>query len=150
MKESPDHHDAELILRLYELRREEKLRKARDWFAREFSAQNMEEFAQQCPPGSEMNAYYRMVVTYWEMAGSIVNHGLIKLDLFFETAGGELFAVYEKLKPILPEIRKNFKNPHIYENLESLGRDYEKWMTKRAPGAVEAFRERQKAMMKKS
>lgn len=141
MREHADHHDAELMLRLYELRREEKLRKAREWLMREFKAKTPEEFDVQCPWGSEANAYFRMVTSYWEMAASIVNHGLIKPEFFFETQT-EFFAVWEKLKPLVASRRQAFKNPHLWENLESLSADYEKWMAKRAPGALQAFRDR--------
>lgn len=141
MKDNVDHHDAELMLRLYDLRREDKLRRAREWFMREFKATNMEEFLQLCPAGSEPNAFYRMVASYWEMAASVVMHGLVKPEFFFES-NAEFFIVWEKLKPLAPGFRQGFKNPHYWENLENLASDYEKWMSKRAPGALNAFRER--------
>lgn len=149
MREHADHHDAELMLRLYELRREEKLRRAREWFMREFKAATPEEFEQQCPWGSEANAFFRMVTSYWEMAASIVNHGLIKPEFFFETQT-EFFGVWEKIKPLAESSRQSFKNPHLWENLESLSADYEKWMSKRAPGALQAYRERIKSRAAKS
>lgn len=141
MREHPDHHDAELLLRLYDLRREEKLRRAREWFTHEFRAQSQEDFAEQCPPGSEKNAFFRMVVTYWEMVGSIVNSGLIKEDFFFQNTG-EFFGVWERIKPLIPTARENFKNPYLYKNLEQMAANYEEWMTKRTPGAIEAYRQR--------
>jgi hypothetical protein len=141
MREHPDHHDAELMLKLYELRREEKLRKAREWFIRDFKATTLEEMEQQCPWGSEANAFFRMVCGYWEMVASIVNHGLIKPEFFFESQT-EFFGVWERLKPLAPHLRQAFKDPHMAENLESLAADYEKWMSKRSPGAPRAYRER--------
>ncbi|MEJ2008986.1 MAG: hypothetical protein P8Z30_12665 [Acidobacteriota bacterium] len=141
MREHPDHHDAELLLRLYDLRREEKLRRAREWFTHEFNAKSPEEFAQKCPPGSETNAFFRMVVTYWEMVGSIVNSGLIKQDIFFQNTG-EFFGVWEKIKGLIPSTRETFKNPHLYKTLEQMATSYEEWMTKRAPGAIDAYRQR--------
>ncbi|MGC4049003.1 MAG: hypothetical protein QM757_05735 [Paludibaculum sp.] len=63
----PTYEDANLLLRLYEERREEKLRKARAWFVSECKYKTVEDWQKLCPPGSEMNAYYRMVTTYWEM-----------------------------------------------------------------------------------
>ncbi len=148
MREHPDHHDAELLLRLFELRREEKMRQARDWFVRDFKAESQEEFNKKCPPGSEPNAYFRMVVSYWEMAAAIVNNGLIKQEFFFESTG-EFFGVWEKVKPLIESIRANFKNPQLWKNLESLASSYEIWMTKHAPEAVDAYRERIRAMAKK-
>lgn len=141
MREHPDHHDAELLLRLYDLRREEKLRRAREWFTHEFHAQTQEEFFKKYPPGSEENALFRMVVTYWEMVGSIVNSGLIKQDFFFQNTG-EFFGVWERIKGLIPAARESFKNPHLYKNLEEMATNYEQWMNKRAPGAMDAFRER--------
>ena len=148
MREHPDHHDAELLLRLYDLRREEKMRQARDWFAREFRAESEEEFAKRCPPGSETNAFFRMVVSYWEMAAAIVNNGLIKQEFFFESTG-EFFGVWEKVKPLIESARANFKNPQLWKNLENLASSYEAWMTKHSPEAIDAYRERIRAMGKK-
>ncbi len=141
MREHTDHHDAELLLRLYDMRREEKLRRAREWFAREYRGQAAEEFTRKYPPGTEENAFFRMVVTYWEMVSSIVNRGLINQEFFFENTG-EFFAVWEKIKPAMPAIRESYKNPHLWKNLETLARNYEKWMTQRAPEAIGAFRQR--------
>ncbi len=139
MREHPDHHDAELLLRLYELRREEKLRRARDWFLREFRAESMEEFQQKFPRGSEENAFFRMVVSYWDMAASIVNHGLIKEEFFFENTN-ELWVVWQKVKHLAPSAREMRRNPHLWKNLETVAEKFEKWMEQRAPGAVEALR----------
>ncbi len=147
VREHPDHHDAELLLRLYDLRREERLRQAREWFAREFRAESEEELARKCPPGSEKNAYFRMVISYWEMVASIVNNGLIKQDFFFENTG-EFFGVWEKVKPTVEATRQNFKNPHLWKNLETLAANYQEWMNKRAPDAIEAYRQRLRAPAK--
>ena len=133
-----DHHDAELLLRLYELRREDKLRRARDWFIAEFRADGQEDLAKRYPPGTEESAFWRMVPSYWEMAASLLNHGLINEDLFFEN-NGELWAVWIKIEPIVAGIRERIKNPHAYGNLEAAAKKYEAWMEKRAPGAL-AFR----------
>jgi hypothetical protein len=141
MKEHPDNYDAELMLRLYDLRREEKLRTAREWFTREFHAESYEDFSKRYPIGSQENTYFRMVVSYWDMAGSIVNNGLIKEEFFFET-NAEFYAVWIKIKPFAATVREIFKNPHVWKNLESLTDKYEAWMMKRAPGALEATRQR--------
>ncbi|MGH9432591.1 MAG: DUF4760 domain-containing protein [Terriglobia bacterium] len=141
MREHPDHHDAELLLRLYDLRREEKLRQARQWFLTEFEAAPAEELVKKYPPTSKENTYYRMVVSYWDMAASIVNNGLIKEDLFFENTA-ELLAVWLRGKPVITEMRRLFKNPNYSKNLETLANKYEKWMQERAPGALEAMMQR--------
>lgn len=80
-----------------------------------------------------------MVASYWEMAASMLNHGLINEDLFFEN-NGELWAVWMKIEPIVAEFRAETKNPRAYGNLEVAGKKYEAWMEKRAPGALEARR----------
>jgi hypothetical protein len=148
VREHVDHHDAELLLRLYDLRREEKLRRAREWFTQEFQAKSMEDYLKKYPPGSEQNAFSRMVMTYWEMVGSIVNSGLINQDFFFQNTG-EFFIVWEKIKHLLPAAREAYKNPHLWGNLESMTGNYEEWMAKRAPEAVDAFRERLQSFQKK-
>jgi len=149
VRESPDHHDAELILRLYELRREEKLRRAREWYLREFRAETSEDFARQCPPGSDARTSFRMVVSYWEMAASIVNHGLIKANFFFES-NSEFFVVWDRLKPLARILREEYRNPHQWTNLEALAGEFEKWISKQAPGALDALRNRLQALTKAS
>ena len=81
-KRAATYDDAQLLLRLYELRREEKMRTARNWFMRNFRAETLEQFQDLCPLGSEENAYYRMVVSYWEMAASFVAMGVLHHELF--------------------------------------------------------------------
>lgn len=136
--QQPDHYDADLLLRLYDLRREEKLRRAREWFATEFQADSLEDLQKRFPIGTEENTYFRMVISYWEMAASLLNHGLIHEDLFFEN-NGEFWAVWARIEKFVPEIRKTWKNPTAYKNLEDASRKYEKWVEKRAPEAL-AFR----------
>ena len=142
--QKPDHHDAEILLRLYDLRREEKLRAARDWFFGEFQAESPEDLSKCYPFGTQQNAYFRMVVSYWDMAASLLNHGLINDELFFENAG-ELWAIWEKVKRIAPQMRELWKNPTAYKNIEQAAQKYEEWMTQRAPEALAAGRARMQA-----
>lgn len=141
MREHPDHHDAELLIRLYDLRREEKLRQAREWFIGKFNAATFEEMLQKYPHGSQENAYLRMAASYWDMAASIVSHGLINEEFFFENSS-EYWIFWQKLKPLAPAARAAFKNPFYWKNLETLSEKYEKWMTGRAPEALESLRKR--------
>jgi len=147
VRESPDNYDAELLLRLYELRREEKLRRAREWLAGKFQADSKEDFDRQYPLGSEENAFFRMAVSYWDMAASLVNHGLLKEDLFFENTG-EFWLAWEKIRHLAPAIREARKNPLAWKNLETLARKYEQWMATRAPEALEVTRKRLKGTTK--
>jgi hypothetical protein len=148
MKESPDHFDAELLLRLYDLRREEKLRRARQWVAGNFRADSLESLEQAAPAGSEENAYFRMTLSYWDMAASLVNHGLIKEDLFFENTM-EFWLMWEKVRHLALEMRQARKNPLLWKNLETLALKYEEWVAARAPEALDAVRKRMAAPAKK-
>ncbi len=134
------HEQVNLMLRLYELRREPRLRQAREWFIREFSATNWEEFQKQCPPGSEAHTNWRMMVSYWEMVASIVNRGLIEEDFFFEQ-GAEQFLVWDRAKGVIGELRSKFKSPHSLANLEQHCEHLEAWWKRRAPGALEILRQ---------
>jgi hypothetical protein len=139
MREHPDHHDAELLLRLYELRCEAKLRQAREWFENEFQAKSLEDFWLRWPMGCQENAFFRMVVGYWDMVASMVNHGLIQEEFFFENTG-EFWPVWEKIKHLAPALRENRKNPLLWSNLETLAGKYEKWTAKHAPEALDVAR----------
>ncbi len=108
--------EAGLILKLYELRREETMRKARDWYFREFNPQSMADF--QAAIFGEHSGHVRMVVTYWDMAAVLVNRGAIGAELFNE-ANGEHIGVFAKIEPLLPEIRGAF-GPQFATNLEKL------------------------------
>jgi hypothetical protein len=122
-----------LLLKLYDARREPKLREARDWYAANFHPQNVEEAMKLCPPGGQANLYMRMVVGYWEMVASIANRGLIDEELFFENSG-EMWGVYEQLKPTLAGWREMFGSKHIMHNLEQVCTKFEAWREKRDPG----------------
>jgi len=140
-EDHPDNFDAELLLRLYDLRREAKLRQGREWFIREFQAKSFDDYLAQAPPGSENSALFRMTVSYWEMAASLVNHGLINEDLFFENTP-EFWIVWDRVSKFAPTMRERNKNPMVWKNLETLAGKYEQWMAKRAPEALTSLRER--------
>ena len=110
------HEEAELILKLYDLRREETMRKARDWFFLEFNPESMADY--QKAMFSEHSGHVRMVASYWDMAAALVNHGAISPELFNET-NGEHFTVFAKIEPILSEMRSAF-GPQYMANLEKL------------------------------
>ena len=141
------HEQAELVLRLYELRREPRLREARSWFVSNFDAKTPEEMMQKCPPGSEANTSMRMTFSYWEMAAGFANRGLIDDELFFENAG-EGFLVYDRIRELLPAMRAMFKNPHVWGQLENFGKRMEAWSERRAPGNVAHMRQMIAQMMR--
>jgi hypothetical protein len=144
MREHADHHDAELLLRLYDLRREARLREARNWIVSGFAAASAEEYRQKYPVGSNENDFFRMAVAYWDMAASVVNSGLIKEEFFFENTA-EFWTTWYRTKPLILELRGILKNPYYARNLETLAEKYEKWMDQRAPGAMEVHRQRLQA-----
>jgi len=138
MSNPATYDDVNLILRLYDMRREEKLRAARDWFSKNFKVKTMDEFNRLCPPGSDTNAYFRMVTTYWEMVASFVTSGVLNEDLFFQS-GMELLFCWERIKNLLPEIRTAFKNPGMLRNLETVANDFIRSLDKNGPEMYKAF-----------
>jgi hypothetical protein len=110
------HQSADLILKLYELRREAKMREARSWFIG-FTPESADEILQTL--GGPRNADFRMVATYWDMAASLVLHGAIDEQMFHD-ANGEHIAVFAKLQPFLAEYREKTKLPHYLKSLETL------------------------------
>ena len=106
---------AELILRLYELRREEVMRQARTWFF-SFQPESIEDIMRTIQ--GEHSAYYRMVTSYWDMACSFVNHGAIDEEMFND-ANGEQALVFVKIQPFLEQIRAN-GHPTYMQHLEKV------------------------------
>jgi hypothetical protein len=114
------------------------MREARDWFARNFRARTIEEFQALCPQGSDANASYRMFTTYWEMAASLVNHGTLHRELFFES-NQELLFLWVRIQELLPRLREMFQNPASLKNVEQLATAFVDWWEARAPGAYASF-----------
>ncbi len=108
--------EAGLILKLYELRREETMRKARDWFFAEFDPHSMADFTNAMM--GPHSGHLRMVVSYWDMAAALVNNGAISTEFFHET-NGEHIPVFAKIEPLLGEIRASMA-PQFAANLEKL------------------------------
>ena len=108
--------EAGLVLKLYELRREETMRKARDWYFARFHPQSLADYNDGMfgPDG----AFIRMVISYWEMAAALVNHGAISLELFNQT-NGEHIGVFSKVEPFLEALRAQW-GPQYLVNLEEL------------------------------
>jgi hypothetical protein len=115
-------HDAELILKLYDLRREAEMRKARTWFTVEFWPQSADDFvkvATEFP--SQENAWMRQVAGYWDMAASLVLHGALNEELFIHPGiSGEMFFIFAKIHPFLKEIREKMNNPDMFSTIEKI------------------------------
>jgi hypothetical protein len=140
MMANPTHEQGELQLKLFDLRREARLRQARDWFNQKFFPTSLDDAMQIAPMGTEAGTNFMMVVSYWDRVCAYLNHGLLHEELFFET-DGEFFFVWERVKPTIEEGRKRWSNPLFLGNLEKAAKKYETWMEKRAPGHVEAMRQ---------
>jgi len=140
MASKPTHEQAQLHLQVYDLRRETRLRQARDWFQQNYHAETLEEAMQIAAPGTEHGTYLGMVIGYWEQACTLLNYELLHEDLFFETSG-EFFGVWEQLKPVVPQFREAFHDPNLLANLEKAANRFEEWSEKRSPGRIAAMRQ---------
>ena len=148
MAKKPTAADAQLILQLYELRREAEMRKARNWWTAEFFPQSADDFlAISREMGTQENNWLRQVSGYWGLAASFVLQGVLNEDLFLQPGfSGEMFLIYAKLQPFIKELREKAGDPHIFLNVEKVithtkwGRDRLQFMLKR----VEMMRQRRK------
>ncbi len=134
---STPYESGTLLLKLYELRREDTMRKARDWFMM-FNPDSVQDIGAAIQ--GEHSAYYRMVTSYWDMAAGLVNNGAIDEKMFGD-ANGEHIAVFAKVELLLADIRQQFNMPTYLAQLEEL--------VQRQPNAKErlaAMRERFRQM----
>src|SRR6266700_4197801 len=109
MATKPTHEQAQLHLQVYEMRREARLRQARDWFFKNYIVRTFEDAMRIAAPGTESGAFAGMVIGYWEQACALLNYGLLNEDLFFETSG-EFFGVWEQLKAVAPHFREKMSD----------------------------------------
>jgi len=110
--------DANLILKLYDLRREPVMREARNWFFT-FNPTSGAEYMEALM--GEHSGHLRMVITYWDMAASLVNNGAIDEQMFNDANGEHLF-IFSKIEPVLGEIRQIMNAPDALRNFEALVR----------------------------
>jgi hypothetical protein len=135
------YDDVNLILRLYDMRREDKMRAARSWFVANFRPKTMAEFNHLCPPGSEQNAMVRQVTSYWDMVGSFIRSGVLNQDLFFQS-NREMLLTWMRLQPVIEEIRAAFKDPSYMANLQAVGEAYIDFLSKIGPETYATFKAR--------
>jgi len=114
---SDKYQSADLILKLYDLRREEKMREARTWW--EYYYPETLDDVLQTLVNPEASAKLRMVISYWEMGAGLVNHGAIDEEMYNE-ASTEQFLVFAKIYPFLSQVRETFNSPDFMKNLETL------------------------------
>ena len=138
----PTYDDVNLILKLYELRREKKMREARNWFVANFKCKTLGDFWALCPPGSDPNAHFRQCASYWDMCGSFVNAGVLNADLFFVNTR-ELLLCWVRLSPVIEESRGAFGDPNYMGNLEKTGKACAEWLIRTSgQAAYDAFLKR--------
>jgi hypothetical protein len=138
--------DAQLIMQLYDLRREPEMRKARSWWLGEFWPQNADDFLKVAwAMGTQENNWLRQVGGYWSMAASFVLQGALSEELFIQPAvSGEMVFVFAKVQPFLKELREKMGDPQMFGNIEKVitgskfGRDRLKLTLKR----IETMREK--------
>jgi hypothetical protein len=145
MDTKPTHEQAQLHLQVFEMRREDRLRQARDWFFKNYFADNLEDAMRIAAPGTEGGTFAMMVFGYWDQACALLNYGLLHEDLFFETSG-EFFGVWERVKPTIQEGRARWSNKQFLAHVERAANRYETWIEARSPGHLAAMREFMKQM----
>jgi hypothetical protein len=122
MSKKPTSADAQLILQLYDLRREAEIRKARNWWLVTFWPESTEDFMKVgSAMGTQENNWLRQAAGYWSMSASLVLSGAINQELFLDpSVSGEMFFIFAKVKPFLGELRTKMKNPRMFANIEKL------------------------------
>jgi hypothetical protein len=153
MSKEPTATDAELILKLYDLRREAEMRKARDWWVVKFWPQTADDFIKVANAlGTQENNWLRQVGGYWDMAAALVLHGTIHPELFAEGGvSGEMFFLYAKMQPILKDVREKMQSPGLFSNVEKVimqseaGRERLKTVSTRVAARRKAMAEAAKA-----
>src|SRR3981081_4546688 len=122
MAKKPTVADAQLIIQLYDLRREAEMRKAWHWWAAEFFPQSADDFLRiSQTSGTQQNNWLRQALGYWGMTASFVLKGVLNEELFLEPAfSGEMFLMFVKLQPILKELREKLGDARAFHNLEEV------------------------------
>jgi len=119
----PTTADAELLLRLYELRRESELRRARKWFLAEFQPTGWDEISARYLSHSDEDRWFRMTLSYWEMVATLVNRGLLHAELFFDHTGEDI-VTWKKCEPWIAGVRTALRPAYLYQ-FERLVRAHE-------------------------
>jgi len=150
MAKKPTTADAQLILQLYDLRREAEMRKARHWWAMNFFPQNADDFLKVAwAMGTQENNWLRQVGGYWGIVTSFVLSGVLNEELFLQPGfSGELFLIYAKIHPFVKELREKLNDPEAFANIEKAvtrtkwGRNRLQFMIKRVATMREKLAER--------
>ena len=143
-KDFPDHHDADIVLRLYEMRREPVMRESRNLLNRTFWPATADELLAVAKSDHPMNAAFRQVSTYWEMAYGMVRHGVLHADFMLDSNGEGLF-LYARVAPFLEEYRRAtsaraFRNAEWVATQTDMGRQVAAHFTERVQKALASKR----------
>ena len=117
IKDYPDHHDAELVMRAYEMRREPVLRESRAAINKDFWPRSFEELQAVLKGDHPLNAPFRQVSTYWEMIYGMAKHGIVNPEFLLESNGEGLF-MFARVKPWLAQYRESHNSPRAFQNAE--------------------------------
>jgi hypothetical protein len=137
MPKKPTAEDAQIIMKLFDLRREPEMRKARQWYAGWWPASADDVLQVVNGPGTQENAWFRQVNGYWDMVASFVLRGVLNEELFFDS-GAEMWFTFAKLAPFLKEVRRRANIPQGFTRVEKVvlrtkdGRERMAMMAKRA------------------
>jgi hypothetical protein len=142
MSKKASSTDAQLILQLYDLRREPEMRKARHWWMNEFWPSNADDFLKVAwAMGSQENNWLRQVGGYWGLAASFVLQGALREELFLRpSCSGEMFVMFAKVHPFLKDLREKLGDPEAFLDVEKVitntkwGRDRLKFILRRVEG----------------
>jgi len=116
LKEAPDHHDADLVLKLYDLRRETVMRESRNAINSKFWPRTAAEAIAVTAAEHPLNVAFRQTSGYWEMVFGMARHGIIHPDFLVEN-NGEGLLLYARVEPYLPEFRQAV-SPRSFRNAE--------------------------------
>jgi len=119
----PTPADAELLLHLYELRREPELRRARRWFLAEFQPTGWDEIGRRYLSHSDEDRWFRMTISYWEMVATLVNRGVLHAGLFFDHTGEDI-VTWKKCGPWIAGVRAALRPTYLCQ-FERLVKDHE-------------------------
>ncbi len=120
MAKKPTAADAQLVLQLYDLRREAEMRKARSWYAGSFWPETADDYVKVSSAFSiPENAWLRQVISYWDMAAALVLDGALNEQLFSDTCG-EMWFTLSKISPILKDVRTKTQSPELFGRVENL------------------------------
>lgn len=141
-KENPDHHDADLVLKLYDLRREAVMRESRNSINGSFWPKNTDEALAVLKADHPLNAAFRQTSTYWEMVYGMARHGVVHTEFLVENSGEGLL-LFARVEPYLEAIRQA-SSPRAFQNAE--------WVARHSAVAgriLETFRARVAATLKR-